>query len=67
MNDLNTLALTALSKTSQWLDSKNLPCEIIIHTDEWVLLKRFNGDEEAWPLEKEAKDHFLINFHRPFI
>ncbi len=66
MTDLNTLALTALSKSYKWLDSQNLPTEIIAHTEEWVLLKRHDGEEEAWPLEKGAKNHFLLNFHLPF-
>lgn len=66
MTDLTTLALTALSKSYNWLDHENLPCEIIAHTEEWVLLKRHSGVEEAWPLEKGAKDHFLLNFHLPF-
>ncbi|GEM_PF-3577989 len=65
MTDLNKLAMSALSKSYLWIDSRDLPCQVIIHTDEWVLLKRHNGDEEAWPLENGAKDHFLLNFHFP--
>jgi hypothetical protein len=65
MTDLTELALTALSQSYQWLDTNNFPTEIIAHTDEWVLLKRHDGEEEAWPLEKGAKDHFLLNFHLP--
>lgn len=65
MTDLNTLALTALSLSYKWLDSENLPTEILAHTEEWVLVKRYNGDEEAWPIDKKAKNHFLLNFHLP--
>lgn len=65
MTDLNQLALTALSKSYRWLDPENYPCEILAHTEEWVLLKRHNGEEEVWPLSKGAKNHFLINFHLP--
>ena len=65
MIDLNQLALTALSKSYYWLDPQNLSCEILAHTEDWVLLKRNNGVEEVWPLEKNAKNHFLINFHLP--
>lgn len=65
MTDLNTLALNALSKSYQWLDSENLPAEILAHTEDWVLVKRFNGEEEAWPINKKAVNHFLLNFHLP--
>lgn len=65
MTDLNQLALTALTKSYQWLDSNNLPSEVLAHTEDWVLIKRHNGEEEAWPLTKEAKNHFLLNFHLP--
>ena len=63
MTDLNTLALTALSKSYDWLDFDDLPCEILAHTEEWVLLKRYNGEEQVWPLDKKAQNHFLMNFH----
>ena len=63
MTDLNTLALNALSKSYEWLGPDDHPCEILAHTDEWVYLKRHDGEEEVWPLQRGAKNHFLMNFH----
>lgn len=65
--DLNLIALSALERSYSWLDTNNQPCEILAHTDEWVLLRRQNGDEEAWPLKKSHNRHFLYHFHLPIL